>query len=136
MRPITIILISFVTLFSSTLTLLAQDSSELSPETLCKKWRYVKSEMDDVVLTSEGESENDMLWLKADMTYESLEEGVPLQGTWAVSDDKQSVELLDNTFKETNILLVKQLNDGTLVYEQSVAGMTVTMFMEASNQGD
>lgn len=67
----------------------------ISKDALCKKWHLEKYEIFWVDYEPEEKERNDYIWLKEDLTYQSIDEGKLTKGKWSFNPKKKTFTLLN-----------------------------------------
>ncbi len=67
----------------------------ISKSSLSKKWNLEKYKVFWVDYEPEEEEKNDYIWLKQDMTFQSLDKGKPSNGKWSLNVEKKTFTLFN-----------------------------------------
>lgn len=97
-------------------------SQTLSKTTLCKKWHLEKYEIYWIDYAPDDNEKNDYIWLKTDMSYESIDEGEYSEGKWAYSDSDNYFILYDES-DEGLKFFVQELTSGRMIVRAGIEEM-------------
>ncbi len=67
----------------------------ISKSSLSKKWYLEKYKVFGINYKPDKEEEHDYIWLKKDMTYQSLDKGKPSNGKWSLNVEKKTFTLFN-----------------------------------------
>jgi hypothetical protein len=82
---------------------------------LCKKWKLEKYEIFFIDYDIEPNEKNDYLYLKSNMTFESIDEGEFGTGTWSFINNKNERVLILNGKEGEIRLFIKELQKDRLI---------------------